>query len=429
MSKTSSIKIPGYYRWIVLICVSLAIFGNYFTYDIIPISGELLADQLGFSDTDIGTLQFWYSAVNIVMVLIGGIIIDRIGTRKSMMIFTCIFVAGAGITAINGDFITMAVGRLIFGLGAETMIVAVSAAVARWFKGSTLSLAMGVELTIARMGSFSAENSPSWGSWLFDDWQKPLLFAFLVGIFSIIMVGVYMFLDRHGERKFALPKVAKQDEVKLRDMFVFDKSFWYISILCLVFYSAIFPFKTFAPRFFIAEHGLNLATAGAVSSIITLAAMILTPFFGGLIDKIGRRASIMILGCLLIMPVYLIMAYTHSATAIHIPVIDVSASISLVIPMIMMGIAFALVPSALWPSVPIVVPAEKVGTAFGLMTMLQSFGLMALNFIVGRANDATGSYTAGMWIFSALGCIGVVMAILLIIRERGPNKHGMEEGR
>jgi MFS family permease len=427
MQKINSI--PTSYRWFILLALAFAEFGNYFIYDIIPISAELLAEQLGFTDSQIGGLQFWYSAVNIVMVLIGGIIIDKIGTRKSLMIFTTIFVAGAGITALKGDFLTMTIGRLIFGLGAETMIVAVSVAVARWFKNSTLSLAMGIQLTVARLGSFTAENSPSWGASLFDDWQKPLILAAFVGIFSIIMVGIYYFLDKNGEKKFDLPTSEKQEEINFKNFFNFDKSFWYISILCLVFYSAIFPFKTFAPRFFIAEHGIDLQTAGVLTSIITFSAMILTPIFGGFVDKFGRRASIMVFGCILIMPVYLIMAYTHSPVSLYIPIFGVSASISLVIPMILMGISFSLIPSAMWPSVPIIVNEDKTGTAFGLMTMLQNVGLMSLNFIVGRTNDATGNYTAGMWIFTTLGFIGLIFAILLIIRERSPHKHGIEEGR
>jgi MFS family permease len=419
--------IPNYYRWIVLLAIAFAEFGNYFIFDIIPISGQLLADQLGFTDSQIGGLQFWYSAVNIVMVLIGGIIIDKIGSGKTMLIFTSIYVIGAAITAMRADFVTMAVGRLIFGLGAETMIVSVSAAVSKWFKGSTLSLAMGLGLSISRLGSFTSENSPSWGSWLFDDWQKPLLFAVGVGLFSLIMATIYFFLDRNGEKKFELPKDEKQDAIKLKEIFSFDRSFWYVGILCLVFYAAIFPFQTFAPRFFITEHNVDLQTAGMLISITTFSAMVLTTFFGGLIDKIGKRGSIMILGCILLFPIYLIMAYTHSDIELTLPIIGASASISLVIPMIMMGIAFSLVPSAMWPCVPIIVPDSKVGTAFGVMSMLQNVGLMSLNFIIGNVNDATGGYTTGMWIFTILGIIGVIFSALLIVRERGKNKHGVEE--
>jgi nitrate/nitrite transporter NarK len=195
----------------------------------------------------------------------------------------------------------------------------------------------------------------------------------------------------------------------------------------LVFYAAIFPFQTFAPRFFITEHNVDLQTAGMLISITTFFAMVLTTFFGWLIDKIGNRGTIMILGCILLFPIYLIMAYTHSDIELTLPIIGASASISLVIPMIMMGIAFSLVPSAMWPCVPIIVPASKVGTAFGLMSMLQNVGLMSLNFIIGNVNDATGGYTTGMWIFSGLGFVGVIFSALLIVRERGKNKHGVEE--
>lgn len=411
------------FRWLVLASVALAVCGNYFIYDIIPISGELLADQLGFTDAQIGTLQFWYSAVNVVLVLIGGIIIDKIGTRRTMLIFTAIFALGAGITALKGDFVTMAVGRLIFGVGAETMIIAVSASITKWFKGSFISLAMGLELTIARLGSFTSENAPTWGASMFDDWQKPLIFATFVGVFSLLMAFCYWILDKYGERKYM--KVAnvveeKQDEIKLRDILSFDKSLIYVSILCLVFYSGIFPFITFAPRFFIAHHGVTLANAGKLISIITFAAMVLTPILGGLIDKVGRRASMMVLGCIMMMPVYLIMAYTHSDITLG------GETISLVIPMIMLGLAFSLVPSAMWPCVPIIVQDGRVGTAFGFMTMLQNFGLMAFNWIIGQLNESTGGYESGMWVFTSLGFIGVVFSALLIARERGIHKHGVE---
>ena len=152
---------PAFFRWMVLFVISLAMFGNYYIYDCISPLADLLTKQLHFTDSDIGLLQAIYSIPNVFMVLIGGFIIDRIGTKKSTLIFACLCVTGAFVTVIKGDLTVMAIGRLIFGLGAESMIVAITTTIARWFKGKELSFAFGINLTIARLGSFAALNSPS----------------------------------------------------------------------------------------------------------------------------------------------------------------------------------------------------------------------------------------------------------------------------
>jgi MFS family permease len=155
---------PRALRWIVLVFISMAMFGNYYVYDCIGPLADVLKTQLGFSDSNIGLLNAIYSFPNIIMVLIGGFIIDRIGTRKSTLLFAAICLVGAGLTSISGQLEIMAAGRLVFGLGAESLIVAVTTAIAKWFKGKELSFAFGVNLTIARIGSVAVENSPSWAS-------------------------------------------------------------------------------------------------------------------------------------------------------------------------------------------------------------------------------------------------------------------------
>jgi len=146
-----------------LLFISLSMFGNYYIYDSISPLADVLKAQLGFSDSQIGLLNGIYSFPNIIMVLIGGIIIDRIGTRKSVFIFTVLIMLGALVTVLHGSIYTMAAGRLIFGLGAESMIVAITTIIARWFKGRQLSFAFGINLTLARLGSFMALNAPTWG--------------------------------------------------------------------------------------------------------------------------------------------------------------------------------------------------------------------------------------------------------------------------
>src|SRR5512139_1741937 len=163
------------FRWVVLVFISLAMFGNYYVYDSISPLADVLKAQLHFSDSDIGLLNAIYSIPNIFMVLIGGIIIDYIGTRKATFLFALLCVIGAALTAVSGTLWVMAAGRLVFGLGAESLIVAVTTAIAKWFKGKELSFAFGVNLTIARLGSFAALNSPSWGNEFYESWQRPLI--------------------------------------------------------------------------------------------------------------------------------------------------------------------------------------------------------------------------------------------------------------
>jgi MFS family permease len=241
------------YRWMVLIFVSLAMFGNYYVYDCIAPIADLLAKQLGFSDSNIGLLQAIYSIPNVVMVLVGGYIVDRIGTRKAIMIFGTICFIGSVVTVLSGHLAVMATGRLIFGLGAESLIVAVTTAIAKWFRGKELSFAFGMNLLIARFGTWLAQNSPTWAHSSYDNWRNPLLIS--VGFASFCIIGpiVYWILESYAEMKMDLKHQGSTDKVVFKDIYKFGVSYWYIVALCIVFYSAIFPFETFAIKFFMEE--------------------------------------------------------------------------------------------------------------------------------------------------------------------------------
>jgi MFS family permease len=408
LDKTEPSKL---YRWVVLIFISLAMFGNYYIYDSISPLADLLSRQLGFSDSDIGLLNGIYSLPNIFMVLIGGIIIDRLGTRKSTFIFAILCLIGAIFTSFQGEVATMATGRLIFGLGAESLIVAVTTILARWFKGKELSFAFGINLTIARLGSFAALNSPTWAKTFYSNWQYPLLIALIAGIISVVSVIIYIGLDRNAAKKYTLGVVAKTDKVIFTDIFKFNPSFWYITLLCVTFYSAVFPFQTFAVKFFIEVHGITREFGGFLSSLLTFFAMIFTPLFGLMADKIGKRALLMMVGSLLLIPVYLTLVYT---------------TVNLIFPMAIMGISFSLVPAVMWPSVAYIIEESRLGTAYGLMTMIQNIGLAGFNFLIGWVNDFSGGYTAGMWIFSSLGFFGLFFAFLLRKQETSLHGHGLE---
>ena len=468
MNQTLSLKKypPAILRWIVLIFISLAMFGNYYIYDCISPLADVLKAQLHFTDANLGLLQGIYSIPNIFMVLIGGIIIDKIGTKKAVLIFACLVFIGALFTTIKGDIVFMATGRLIFGLGAESMIVGITTILARWFKGKELSFAFGLNLTIARLGSFLALNSPTWGKSLFVHWQKPLWIAVGAGVIALTTLAIYYLIDIYSEKNYSLQKEGNQDKVVLKDLFKFGKSFWFITLLCITFYSAMFPFQTFAVKFFKDVHlagfpdDVARGMGGFLSSLLTLSAMILTPMFGLLSDKIGKRSLLMMFGSLLIIPVYLVMGYVTRSVALPQSVITMFSTAdqstgffggiiyfwhlisalfiyfpNIAIPMVIMGIAFSLIPAIMWPSVALIVDHSKLGTAYGLMTMIQNIGLAGFNLMVGWANDYSsagpanpGGYHLGMWIFSSLGFFGLFFAFMLRRNENGPNAHGLEYG-
>jgi MFS family permease len=423
------------YRWLVLIFVSIAMFGNYYVYDALSPLADVLKQQLGFSDSNIGLLQAIYSFPNIFTVVIGGVIIDRLGLRKSLMIFGVLCLIGPAITAASGHLWLMAVGRLIFGMGAESLIVAVTAALARWFRGKELSFAFGINLTIARFGSFAALNSPTWARSAYANWRTPFLIALAFSTLCVLGSAVYWAMEVHAEKAYHLGE-ASTDKVVFADLFKFGVSYWYIVALCITFYSAIFPFQTFAVKFFIEAHGTSREAGGFLSSMLTLFAMFVTPLFGLLVDRIGKRAVLMMFGSLLLIPVYLMMAYVPSVrhATLHIPYFGVlELPVLLLVTMAMMGVAFSLIPAVMWPSVAYIVDQSKLGTAYGLMTMIQNIGLFGFNLLIGWANDYSHAgvenpdgYRLGMWIFSILGFLGVLFAFLLRQRETGPHGHGLE---
>ncbi len=409
---------PGVLRWLILVVVSLAMFGNYYIYDSVSPLADVLKVQLSFTDAQIGLLNAIYSIPNIVMVLVGGIIIDRIGTRWATLAFAGLCFLGSVLTAALPVFPVMAAGRLLFGMGAETMIVAVTTAIARWFRGRELSFAFGLNLTLARLGSFAALNSPTWAKSLYEGWQGPLLVATGFGLVAVTAAVAYFLIEAGADRRGFVGGERSTDKVVFKDLWRLGRSYWFVVALCVTFYSAVFPFQTFAVKFFMHAHGTTREESGFLSSMLTLFAMICTPLFGYAVDRVGRRAQMMMFGSLLLTPVYLMMAYTD---------------VSLYVPMAMMGVSFSLIPAVMWPSVAYLVGQERLGTAYGLMTMIQNIGLAGFNLVVGWANDAFAAgpdhpagYRPGMWVFSSLGVIGFAFASQLWRAEQGPGARGLE---
>ena len=320
---------PATWRWGVLVAISVAMFGNYYVYDSVGPLADNLQRLLGFTDTQIGTLNAIYSFPNIVMVLVGGVIVDRFGTRLSTLAFSVICLIGAIVTAMSPLFPVLATGRLIFGLGAESMIVAITVAIGQWFVGRQLGFAFGVNLSIARAGSYAADLSTSWFHWLYEGgWQPPLLFAAAMSGVAVAGCVVYYALDRYVGRHYDVPRPAPSDRFVWSDLWRFDRSLWYVIGLCATFYSVIFPFRsTFAIKYFQHAHGLSLQDAGALNGYVFLAAIFATPAFGYMADMVGRRAAFMAFGCFLLAAVFPILAYTN---------------VNLWVTTVMIGIAFSL---------------------------------------------------------------------------------------
>jgi len=409
---------PAWYRWTVLVVISLAMFGNYYVYDAISPIADLLKSQLDFSDTNIGWLQAIYSMPNIFMVAIGGIIIDRVGVKKGVMLFGVLCLLGSAITAASGVLTYMAIGRLVFGLGAESLIVAVTCAVAKWFKGKELGLAFGINLTIARLGTVAALNSPTWARPAYENWQWPLLISVAIGALCVVGPLVYWFMEDSASRRYELGMAGATDKMVFSDLFQFNKSFFLVVLMCVTFYSAIFPFITFGIKFFMEVHEVTRERGGFLLGMLPLATAIFTPIFGYVADLFGKRASFMMLGAVLLVPVYLAMAYTN---------------VPLIIPMAMMGIAFSLIPAMMWPSVAYIVEEQRLGTAYGVMTMIQNIGMGGMNLAIGWANDFSGAsadnpmgHALGMWMFTGLALLAVLFAWLLRRHENGPDAHGLE---
>jgi MFS family permease len=428
------------YRWSVLIFVSIAMGGNYYIYDSINPLERIFIDKLGFSATAFGWLNSSYSVAAVATLLIGGIVIDRIGTKKAITFFAFLCLAGAALTALRGQPAVMIAGRTVLGLGAESMIVAVTTVLAKWFKGKELSFAFGLNLTIARLASVAADNSPTWANRAFypngpggePSWQGPLLIAVGAGVLAVACSAIYWALESHAEGRYELGQAGSIDKLEFGQIFRFNPSYWFVVGLCFTFYSAIFPFRTFAIDFFtnkiLSVHGGVMAAeamrvqaheqAGFFNSLLPFSAMIATPLFGLLADKVGKRAFFMMFASILLMPVYLLMAYSN---------------VSLFVPVCLMGVAFSLIPAVMWPSVAYIVEQSRLGTAYALMTLIQQIGFFIMNLLIGRANDYAragldnpGGYALGMWLFSVLGFVGLTFAILLRIRETGPHGHGLE---
>jgi MFS family permease len=421
------------YRFTILTFISLIVMGSYFAYDSIGALAPTLIADLHLDRSDIGNLYTAYSVAAVLIVFFGGMLYDKLGPRRSSFLFCMLVLVGSTIVALAHSRWQLFAGRLIFGGGSEALIVVQSAIISRWFKGREMALAFGITLTISRIGTLFSFNTEELIARYFGSYRVALWAAAGFCLFSVLCNLVYNAMDLHGERVLALPKPEGGDKIVFSDIRKFNSSYWYVVFLCVTFYSAIFPFTALATDMFHDKWGIPLvtestggflsqifdnflhmfSTAPGVTSIVIFASMIFAPFAGNLVDRIGRRATLMVVGSLMLIPAHLVMGLTHWN-----PVPS----------MIVLGAAFVLVPAAMWPSVPLVVEEKRVGTAFGLMTAIQNIGLGLFPLLNGKLRDATGTYTATQIMFACLGVAGLIFAFLLLASDR---RHGgkLEQGK
>jgi len=421
------------YRFTILMFISLIVLGSYFAYDSIGALGPTLIEALHLDRSTIGNLYTAYSVAAIIVVFFGGMLYDKLGPRRASMLLCSLVLIGAIIVAAAHSKWELFAGRLIFGAGSESLIAVQSAIISRWFKGKEMALAFGIALTVSRVGTLFSFNTEELISRYFGSYRIALWAAAGFCLFSLLCNLVYIALDQHGEKVLKLPRPDAGDKIVFSDIRKFSSSYWFVVLLCVTFYSAIFPFTALATDMFHDKWGIPLvssstggflsqvfdnfihmfSTAPGITSIVIFASMIFAPFAGDLVDRIGKRATVMVVGSLILIPAHLIMGITHWNP---IP------------SMIALGAAFVLVPAAMWPSVPLVVEEKRVGTAFGLMTAIQNLGLALFPALNGKLRDVTGTYTATQIMFAGLGVVGLIFAFLLL---RSDKRHGntLERGK
>lgn len=389
--------------YLALILISVAAMASYFAYDCIGPLTPLLKSKLNLSATQVYWLYSIYSVPVIIFVVLGGLLADKLGVRKAAILFTVLFTAGTVLTATQ-NYGIMIVGRFFFGIGAECYYVVLNKILAKWFKNRGLALAFGVNLFLMRAGTYAAFFVLPWIAESFA-LSNALWIVAGINVIGLLATMIYGLLDNLGEKRRYVSFVEQEqdkEEFHLRDAFRLPLAFWVISLLCVTYYSAIFPFQAAATDFFVERYGLDTVSAGRLAGTIILISMFTTWIFGLIVDRVGKRATMMIVGSLAMIPCHVTMAYTN---------------VPPLIPMIVLGLSFSLVPAALWPAIPLMVKERQLGTSYGLIAMIQNVGLFTFPLAVGRIRDTLGSYNPAMIMFACLGVLGFIFAIWLRILE------------
>ena len=449
-------------RWGALLIVSFTMMMGYFFTDVVsPLSTILKqsAEQggMGWSSTEYGFFAGSYSFINIflLMLFLGGLILDRMGVRFTGIMATAFMFIGAVIKyyaigfispegTVSLDFtlfglipspaktqvLVASLGFAIFGMGCEITGITVSKIITKWFTGHELALAMGVQVGLARLGTAAALSVSPMIALQFHKLSTPILFGAVLLLISFLSFFVYIVMDKKLDASISQEAGAmnesEDEKFKFSDLGVIFKNpgFWLIAFLCLLFYSGVFPFLKFASDLMVNKYGVSAKWAGWIPSILPYGTIILTPVFGTIYDRIGKGASLMILGSLLLTACHICFALPVFNTVWFAVII-----------MVLLGIAFSLVPSAMWPSVPKIIPMKQLGSAYAIIFYIQNIGLSMVPILIGKVLDANTKivngqkmmdFTQAMWIFAGFGFVAVVLATML--RFLDSRKHyGLEQ--
>lgn len=443
-------------RWCVLALVAFTMLCGYFITDMMAPLQDLLQSPvanggLSWDANDYGTFTSAYGWFNVffLMLIFGGMILDKMGVRFTGLMSVCLMLVGVGIKwfGISHDFggatvtifgsvwgyplLIASLGFALFGVGIEIAGITVSKIIVRWFKGKEMALAMGLEMATARVGTGLAIGvTPLLCAAFGNSISKVVLLGLVLLCIGLLSFLVFIVMDKRRDAEIAAADNGEEPEEPFRVRDILDimklKGFWYIAILCVLFYSAVFPFLKFAPNLMINKFHIAVGLSGIIPALLPFGNILLTPFFGNLYDRKGKGATIMLVGAVMLVFIHLLFS---------IPALD-NWIVALVL-IILLGIAFSLVPSAMWPSVPKIVPENKLGTAYSLIFWVQNWGLMGVPYLIGKVLDKyciTGyvdqkpmyDYTLPMIIFTCFGVLAVVFAVLLK-REDKKMGYGLQE--
>lgn len=428
-------------RWTALLIVSFTMmFGYFFTDVMSPLEPLLTAAKedgglgLGWSSDEYGFFSGAYGYFNVFLLLLffGGIILDKFGIRFTGIMSTILMFGGALIKwyAVGHDFtgtiavpffgtyqtqvVLAALGFSIYGVGCEIAGITVSKVIVKWFTGHELALAMGVQVALARLGTAGALGfALPFAKWMGGVSASVGLGAALLCA-GVIVFLVYCVMDKKEDASAAAVQGEPEEGFKFSDLKVLltTTGFWYVAVLCLMFYAGVFPFLKFATKLMIFKYGVAENVAGLIPAMLPFGTIFLTPLFGSIYDKYGKGATLMLIGSVLLTCVHIIFALPFGTWILAVAV------------MVVLGIAFGLVPSAMWPSVPKIIPMKLLGTAYALIFYIQNIGLALVPVWIGKVNQAnTGAngvidYTETMTIFALFGVIAIVISLLLMWEDK-----------
>jgi nitrate/nitrite transporter NarK len=427
-------------RWGVLILIALMMFFAYMFVDVMSPLKSLVEKNLGWDSGVFGKYAASEYILNVCgFLIIAGVILDKLGVRFSGVLSAGLMVAGATIkfVGISDWFQTTAfaqwlgswwvempasakmasLGFMIFGCGCEMEGTNVSKIIAKWFKGKEMALAMGLEMAIARLGVFGVMwIAPLISEKFNGSVVAPLGFCgalLVIGLINFIIFGV---IDRKFDRQLveeglATEEKSPEDEFHVSDLSAIFKSkmFWIVALLCVLYYSAIFPFQRYATNFLEETLSIDAASAAQLFSCFPVLAMFLTPVLGIFLDRIGKGASMLMAGSV-------IMVVCHLCFAFLLPAFP-SKTFALVL-IVVLGVSFSLVPAALWPSVPKIIDEKILGSAYCLIFWVQNIGLCLVPMLIGSLRQSTGGYTVPMIVFASFGVLAFVLSIYLKAEDR-----------